>query len=318
MRNLLLYVSGVVLFLSCVMSCAHEGGSASSLDENYEYGAGSLRIPQRPSDAMTGSEFIEKTRFMSNRDREDAIGREIVKGNIPNFLRQLKPIRVAVRDRFGKTHKGILLVMPDYLAIGSDENFVRIPMTPITAQKIADTFGMMLPTVKLVDAIYAQSDVHMVPAPLPAGKKMTSNEYYSRHNQMIERRLKSSANGKLIAGHKKDIVITRILANRPYRVAIYGWHRGQGRPIQPLSTVHPNTYADYSHGIRLVSHSMTVDGKPVEVASILHDEKLAGIVSNEGTIRNVRLKTSGLYTAADAKPLTRDKTILVADRKKRR
>ena len=30
----------------------------------------------------------------------------------------------------------------------------------------------------------------------------------------------------------------------PDRVAIYGWHRPDGRPIQPLSTVHGFRYAD--------------------------------------------------------------------------
>ena len=48
--------------------------------------------------------------------------------------------------------------MPDYLAVGSDDDFVRMPMTPQTAQQIADLFGCILPTRKMVDAIDAAAD----------------------------------------------------------------------------------------------------------------------------------------------------------------
>jgi hypothetical protein len=60
------------------------------------------------------------------------------------------------------------------------------------------------------------------------------------------------AGGVLLAGHKKDLVLTRKLATRPNRVAIYGWHQLSGEPIQPVSTVHVAEYADYSHGVRLI------------------------------------------------------------------
>ena len=36
--------------------------------------------------------------------------------------------------------------MPDYLAVGSDEDFLRMPMTPASAKVIADAFGCRLPT----------------------------------------------------------------------------------------------------------------------------------------------------------------------------
>ena len=59
-------------------------------------------------------------------------------------------------------------------------------------------------------------------------------------------------------------------------------------PIQPLSTVHENTYADYSHGVRLVSGTMVVDGVERPIAEVLQDPKLAGLVSDEGAIRRPR------------------------------
>ena len=44
-------------------------------------------------------------------------------------------------------------------------------------------------------------------------------------------------------------------------VAIYGWLRRDGATIQLLSTGHMAWYADYCHGIRLVSDTVFVDGQ---------------------------------------------------------
>src|SRR5205085_10115056 len=57
-------------------------------------------------------------------------------------------------------------VMPDYLSIGSDADFVRIPMTPYTAQAFCDAFGFVLPTRKMVNDIWAAATTHLDPRPL--------------------------------------------------------------------------------------------------------------------------------------------------------
>jgi len=300
MLKLLLQLS---FFSFVVLSCVTHNSKGPSDGDDFGYDDRSVTratgIPSRSPHAMTGSAFIKKISYMTLKDRETAIEREILSGNIPDFLRKLKPVRFSYTDKAGKLHKGTIFVMPDYLAIGSNDDFVRIPMTPITAQRIADRFGFIFPTTKMVDTIYNQAEVKLTPKPLPAGPKMVSSEYYKKHNEMIERQ--GAPKGKLVSGHKKDIVVTNILINRPYRVAIYGWHRGSGRPIQPLSTVHPNTYADYSHGVRLVSSTMIFDGKSVSLANIMHDANTAQLVSREGVIHNVRVKTSGWYVAGPVK-----------------
>jgi hypothetical protein len=88
----------------------------------------------------------------------------------------------------------------------------------------------------------------------------------------------------LMAGQKKDLVVSNRLWRKTGRVAIYGWHRGNGTPIQPLSTVHGARYADYSHGVRLVSAVAFVNGQARSIFDILEDPRLAGIVSDEGPI----------------------------------
>ena len=78
------------------------------------------------------------------------------------------------------------------------------------------------------------------------------------------------------------------MAHEIGKIAIYGWHRLTGIPIQPLSTVHGATYADYSHGIRLVSDVVLIDQEPRSLYGVLEDPRLAKILSDEGPIRNIR------------------------------
>ncbi len=100
--------------------------------------------------------------------------------------------------------------------------------------------------------------------------------------------------GALISGHKKDVVLTNRLSEILGRVAIYGWHRLSGIPIQPLTVVHGANYADYSHGIRLVSNVVLIDGKPRSIYEVLEDPKLATILSDEGPIRKI-LQLMGIH-----------------------
>jgi hypothetical protein len=60
----------------------------------------------------------------------------------------------------------------------------------------------------------------------------------------------------------------------------------RGNPIQPLSTVHGFRYADYSHGVRLVSDTAYVDGQSRSLLSVLQDPLLSSVVSSEGQIHN--------------------------------
>lgn len=243
------------------------------------------RIPPRLSKALTGSEFAKSISTMDSRRREQAILNQITEGNIPAFLRKLVPIELK-NERLTAT----IFVAPEYLAIGSDSDFLRIPMNLETATAVLDRLGFVLPTKKMVDAIYRQSSFHFVPEPLPAGPQMTSTMYYQKHNEMIQRQARSRGipAGPLVSGDKKDVVISNRLATNQGRIAIYGWHRPTGLPIQPLSTVHGACYADYSHGIRLVSATALVNGKLVPVSDVLQDALLARVLSDEGAIRDVR------------------------------
>lgn len=249
------------------------------------------RLPPRPVDAPTGSELLARTAGMSRAEREEAVLQEVLRGNVPDRARAVRPVTLTGRGADGRVHTVETFVAPDYLEVGSDEDAVRMPMTPATAQRIADAVGASLPTSRMVDAIHRSADVRLTPQPIPPSAEMMSNAYFARHEALVDAQLEAvgARPGALVAGHKKDLVLSERLATRPDRVAIYGWHRPDGAPIQPLSTLHVASYADYSHGVRLVSDRVRVDGEWRALADVLSDPTLAPILSAEGPMTATRI-----------------------------
>lgn len=245
-------------------------------------------VPARPSDGPTGSQFLARTRGWPEAQRQRAARVELERGNMPRALRQLHPVQLSYRPAGGATIQATIWVTPDYLAIGPEGDSVYIPLTRPSAAEVARRFGCVLPTPRIVDAIQQQAGARLEPRPLPAGPEMRSNDYYGRHQQLISAQRAGIPADTLLSGHKKDLVLTNRLVTRPDRVAIYGWYRPDGHPIQPLSTVHGIGYADYSHGVRLVWHEVTIDGAQRSIYDVLEDPALAPVLSNEGPLVDPR------------------------------
>jgi hypothetical protein len=258
-------------------------GSGANLGENPSPSPSlqAREIPPRPANAIGGRAFLQSIANLNRQDREAAILKEITAGNFPDFLRTFKQVPIAA----GNLH-GTIEVMPDYLAIGSDDDFVRIPMTPQTAQRIADQFGCTLPTRKIVDAIDAAAEVRLAPQPLTEDRDSVAAFILS--NEKIEQQRAGKPLGALAIGAKKDVVLSPRIFERPDRVAIYGWRQLDGAPIQPLTTVHVNWYVDYSHGVRLVRDQMTLNDKPASVVEVLQDPARSALLSDEGPINPPR------------------------------
>lgn len=242
-------------------------------------------IPERSLSAKPATDVLQMLVGVDDDKREAIIRDEMIAGNVPQFMRT--PAPVVVRPQSGSGATVTLCVLPDYLSIGSETDFVIVPMQLKTALAVARRYGFVLPTPTIVDAIYEQAGVHLTPQPLPAGEQMRSTNYFWRHNELLsaQRATFGEPLGMLIAGHKKDLVITNRLWDHLDRVAIYGWHRTDRHPIQPLSTVHGERYADYSHGVRLVSQTAYVDGRATPLLQLLEDPQRSASLSNEGPIR---------------------------------
>jgi hypothetical protein len=237
-------------------------------------------IPPRPEKAPGGRAVLESVVHASREAREQVLVQAVLEGNVPEFLRAWTPVEAEWTDAAGKKHVARYDVMPDYLAVGSDDDFVRIPISPQSAQTIADAVGAMLPAKKMVDDIMLAAKVRLEPQPLTEDRESVAA--FLKHHLLIEEQ--RAAQPGLIAGIKKDVVLTNRLSEKANRVAIYGWHYRDGKPIQPLTIVHVNWYVDYSHGIRLVKRSATVDSKPRDLKFLMHDAKLSVLVSDEGPI----------------------------------
>ena len=247
---------------------------------------GVLRIPPRSKNALTGLQFMEKIFKLPFQERELEIYKEISSGNIPDFLRTLTKITNTFKDADNADHICTFEVMPDYLAIGSNEDFCRIPMGPSTAQKLADLFGAVLPTRKIVDDIYRHSLVKLEPVTYkPIGDENTFVSKFAEHNQAIQNQFNNADGilGQLTSGIKKDVVLSNLIADstRKNNVVIYGWHKKDGLPIQPITNIHKNTYVDYSHGVRLINDEIIVDGVTKNIKSLLSDPVLFKMLSDE-------------------------------------
>lgn len=250
---------------------------------------------------MTGSEFFTQVLGANPNDsrvlgvvgqeREAAIIREIEAGNIPDFLRHPKTVRI--QDSQGNTAE--FQVLPDYLAIGSNEDYVRVPLTPAVARAIANKYGFDLPTEKLCKAIYNQPDAerltgHGLVNDRSDANYMAGNGFALRHDSMIDRDLRNVPPGTLVAGHKKDIILSNFAKNNPDRLDYYGLYRSTGTPIQGSGGgAHEVTYQDYSHGARLVSQRVIVNGTPMSYEQLLKDPRYAHLATDEGSLDASRI-----------------------------
>ncbi|WP_415910606.1 hypothetical protein [Oleiharenicola sp. Vm1] len=234
-------------------------------------------LPPRPGDASGGRALAARWAALPTPEREEAVVAEVLRGNVPDFWRHFVDV---------PTGRAVLHVAPDYLAVGSDDDFLRMPLTPAAAQRLADRLECVLPTAKLVDLIYRAAPLKLAPEPMPPGPEMTTLAAFVRHEALVAaaRRAAFATHplGTLTAGHKKDLVLTPRLAAAPGRVAIYGWHRAEGAPIQPLFLGHADTWVDYSHGVRLVARAVEWDGAARPIDELLADDRWWTLLSGEG------------------------------------
>ena len=233
---------------------------------------------------MKGSEFLAANAGKSLSQWETAV---ITLASQDSFV-QWPMVPVAVSTKDGK-HTGRFFVTSDYFAIGTPEDYIRLPLTPSTAQSVANLKSMFLPTSKMVDDI-ARVSARLTPQPLVPNKGANLAQY-AEHSKLIDAQLASpnwdpGLTPILRSGHKKDVIISNIW--KPGKVVIYGWHRPDETYIQPKSNIHGDFYVDYSHGIRLVGPNMEVDGQSMSVEDVLKSPEYAPLLSSEGPIRRIR------------------------------
>ena len=239
--------------------------------------------PDRQSE-LGGTAFYRAAAGMTWSSRDSFALAEWMGGNIPAQYKAFRKIRVTAIDTFsGKPVHAVYFAAPDYISIGPKSDWARVPLTPMAGQQIADRLHCFLPTRKIVNDLYKAARVQLEPVPMYAFRDSTPTLWH--HHLIIE----GQRQGKkgLIAGIKKDVVLSNKVTDdpRPNRVAIYGWHRLNGQPIQPLYSGHVNWYVDYSHGIRLIWRKIKIraNGKTrwMDYQEVLRDPVLSCLLCDE-------------------------------------
>lgn len=270
--------------------------SGEKTDTEIESHFRRFNIEDAPVSPVEGDSFAVSVQNLALEQREEAIFEEISMGNIPDFLRT--PIPVKFSKRIGEINYQVsFFVMPDYLAIGTDENYFLMPMTPILAQRIMDKIGGILPTKRMVDLIWSDSKLKLEPTPIKPSNAMVTIPVFDQHNKMVRDSRAAyrgeSPLGSLVSGHKKDIILSRQSTIK--KVVIYGWHHRDGQIIQPTYSGHVNWYVDYSHGVRVVMANCIVNDKVMDINNVLLDPILFSLFSDEsGPHEWTRYDTSSL------------------------
>lgn len=243
-----------------------------------------LEEPSGPTDFK--SKFLK---LKPGPEREKLVFSEIKKRG-KSVLGKLVPITVPGPAGTKITYE----VMPDYLTIDG----LRVPMSGQTAQRVANYFGMSLPTSKIDRQIWEAADTKLRPPPLSSGGQI-GGKYYSgeevvrskigdsdsaiAYSGMIEDELKDKDPG-LVAGHMKTIVMT----DRPDQLGLYGWSGASDEwsPIQKSEHTGHDTavHTEYGTGTRLVGNVKVTmpDGRviPMDMDELLENEDLYKAVSD--------------------------------------
>jgi len=198
-------------------------------------------------------------------NKEIAFMKQFFAGNTPSFMHFLRPVTM--------TANGIsitLFVTPEVLSVGNDEDYMRFPLSPLAGKFIGDKFDMSLPTKGIVDALYRAADVKLAARGLVADATIAKDGMHQEgagfswhHNEIIDGQLQAANKFDdhqihLFAGHKKEPIISTYAAQNPGKLDFYGLYGANGVAIQ-RNPAHGWTYADYSHGLRLVHKSVILE-----------------------------------------------------------
>jgi hypothetical protein len=221
--------------------------------------------------------------------REQQIKLFLAQGIFPKWINE-NLSKVVVSDGLNILE---YFVYNDYLCLGNETEWFHCPMSPLTALDLMTTHNLLLPTPKMVQQIYRTAKIK--PRAVSWGElyKSETKKYnrdstkcYLDHSKKIQEQMKQVGwiPGDLVAGHKKDVVLTNLLSNPKYKnnVAIYGWFNSDGTIIQNLNGIdHVVSYVDYSHGLRMIKNNCILNGNQSKLTDLFDDKNLCKLVHDE-------------------------------------
>jgi hypothetical protein len=144
-----------------------------------------MQAPVALANRITGNDFYHQAFAMKWKERDSFAVKEILAGNIPSFLKKFKRIKVLITDSItGKIIHAEYFVSPDYLSIGTNDDWARINITALRHKKLQTASIVFLPTRKMVDDIYKAAKIKLEPVPMYAFRDSTPTMWH--HHLIIE------------------------------------------------------------------------------------------------------------------------------------
>lgn len=222
----------------------------------------------------------EITAGMSALDYDRVVVAAAIEGRVP-ASQGFAPVTVTSHGHTGTFWASMLP-----LTIGTDEAPFHAPISAPSAQRIADHFGYLLPTRKMVDAIHAQANARVPFHAYTSAREAVST--YLASSAAITQRI--AGRKGLVSDYAKDYVLTNSRRSNPAKIAIYGAWDSRGAIVQPFAVPHALTYFDYSQQPRFVLNRVTVDGREMTLVDALADATTAPLFSSEGPIVGAMLR----------------------------
>ncbi len=125
--------------------------------------------------------------------------------DIPDFLRTF----LRVYAKHGQ-YTLAYYAMPDFLSVGGDQNFIRLPISGWVASEIARTLGCILPTGRMALQIYTAESTQRLFYIYEHTLEKTQTALYLTHHRKneAERQRQRYVLGKLTSGHHKELAIS--------------------------------------------------------------------------------------------------------------
>lgn len=256
-------------------------------------------LPERKKDSITGSQFMVELEKIYGPKYEEAVIREVLAGNVPDFIRPENWKEIKIKEKIGGLFVTMTIrVAPDYLAIGSNDDYVRVPLSPIGLQTLLSQMDAALPTKKIVDIIDKEAHdglLKLVDAkavskrsgiPLDKGTTYMIKPDFTWSASILADELisgKKLPKMSLVSGHKKDVIVHPVPIEAKRNLIQYRPNHPQG--LDFLN--HFKDHTDYSLGARLVDSVVRVQitgerevDKNMKYSDIIMDPQLFRLLSH--------------------------------------
>lgn len=233
-----------------------------------------------PFPTLTGTDILRELVNTLGAVREEQVYKFALEGQVPLFLREWVEVPVAHGALSGSVY-----VLPDFFCLGTNEDYVYVPMGAMSAERVGGLLNARLPTISMVRQVYAHSRKQVAkPWGPPYDGSMSHTSRWSVQTAKVRAALFASGAkpGDLVEGHFKNVIVSKkVIDGRGVLLGFWGWFDKDGRPIQGDSQAHGAGYCDYSHGVRYVLNEMIVEGQLMSVDEVLRHEEYHHLISDE-------------------------------------